>query len=67
MYVVNTTNAAGNPIDPQCGQAVEKEGYFCSPHCFETFHLLVFESGEPIDMPHYLDLYSQPWYGRHHG
>lgn len=64
--IVATTNEYGVPQCPICHTYVELEGQFCSPTCWEEFHVIIHDMGEPIEMT-YLDLYQQPWYGVAHG
>lgn len=71
MYIVATTDPHGFPQCPMWAEgrthlAVEREGEFCSPECWQEFHELVNDMGVPIEM-NYLALEDQPWYGKHHG
>ena len=61
--LVATTDPYGNPQCPMCHQPVEREGQFDLVECWESFHIVVFEMAEVIEM-NYLDIEEQPWYGR---
>jgi hypothetical protein len=60
--IVDTTDEHGNPHCPICNKDVGQVGVFCSPECWQHFHTVVFEMGEPVEMD-YLGIYEQPWYG----
>lgn len=62
-FVIDTTDWRGLPWCPICNEPVEEEGDFCSPTCFDEFHMLVFDLDEVIEMP-YKGLYQQPWYSK---
>lgn len=66
VYVVEQTDDDGNPMCPVCYNTVAVEGQFCSPICYQEFHVMVFDLGEPIEMT-YLTMYEQSWYGIEHG
>lgn len=61
--VVDTADSRGRPHCPICRDPVPVEGAFCSPTCWEEFHVLIFDMAEIVDMT-YLPLTEQPWYGR---
>lgn len=64
---VKTLSDAGTPMCPVDEMDVSREGEFCSPDCWESFHQVIYGMGVWLYEMNYLDLEEQPWYGKHHG
>ena len=60
--IIRTADDDGSPICPIDENPVFREGEFCSPDCWQHFHIVVMDETNIIQMGGYLDLEEQPWH-----